>query len=95
MITPKSLGANSPLEFVAYVKSNQSTIKTPVALPPGAALVLSPAFFYSITSSAIESRLSEIDRQSVFAVFKLIKSSNLLICWGKSEGFAPLRILAV
>src|SRR5262249_46111090 len=50
---------------------------------------------YSITSSASESKLSEIVTPSAFAVFKLITSSNLTTCWtGKSAGCMPLRILA-
>src|SRR5262245_3106972 len=50
---------------------------------------------HSITSSASESRLSEILTPSAFAVFMLITSSNLTTCCtGKSAGFAPLRILA-
>ena len=35
---------------------------------------------HSITSSASESRLSEIVTPSTFAVFKLITSSNLTTC---------------
>src|SRR5262245_19119086 len=50
---------------------------------------------HSITSSASESRLSEILTPSVFAVFMLITSSNLTTCCtGKSAGFAPLIMLA-
>src|SRR5262245_60156672 len=51
---------------------------------------------HSITSSASESRLSEILMPSALAVFKLITVSNLVGCnTGSSEGFAPLRIRAV
>src|SRR5262249_42445178 len=47
---------------------------------------------HSITSSASESRLSEILMPSALAVFKLITVSNLVGCnTGSSEGFAPLR----
>src|SRR5262249_11925393 len=47
---------------------------------------------HSITSSASESRLSEMLTPSAFAVFMLITSSNLTTCCtGKSAGFAPLR----
>src|SRR5262249_35636178 len=54
------------------------------------------ATFHSITSSASESRLSEILMPSALAVFKLITVSNLVGCnTGSSEGFAPLRIRAV
>src|SRR6516165_6791915 len=54
------------------------------------------AALHSITSSASVSRLSEILSPSVFAVFKLITSSNLVGCrTGRSAGFAPLRIVAV
>src|SRR5262245_23248217 len=50
---------------------------------------------YSITSSASESKLSEILTPSAFAVLMLITSSNLTTCCtGKSAGFVPLRILA-
>src|SRR5262249_40581828 len=45
---------------------------------------------YSITSSASESRLSEILMPSAFAVFRLITSSNLVGCTtGSSAGFSP------
>src|SRR5437870_3402388 len=51
---------------------------------------------YSITSSASESRLSEILMPSAFAVLRLITVSNLVGCrTGRSAGFAPLRIRAV
>src|SRR5262249_26812918 len=54
------------------------------------------AALHSITSSASESRLSEILMPSALAVFKLITVSNLVGCnTGSSEGFAPLRIRAV
>src|SRR5262249_50703232 len=50
---------------------------------------------HSITSSASVSRLSEIFRPSVFAVLKLITSSNLLANMiGRSPGLVPLRIRA-
>src|SRR5262245_43462557 len=51
---------------------------------------------HSITSSASESRLSEILIPSALAVLRLITVSNLVGCsTGRSAGFAPLRILAV
>src|SRR5262245_1246907 len=51
---------------------------------------------HSITSSASESRLSEILTPSTFAVLRLITSSYLVGCrTGRSAGFAPLRIFAV
>src|SRR5215471_11924504 len=51
---------------------------------------------YSITSSASESRLSEILMPSASAVLRLITVSNLVGCsTGRSAGFAPLRIFAV
>src|SRR6516165_11580697 len=54
------------------------------------------AALHSITSSASVSRLSEILSPSVFAVFKLITSSNLVGCrTGRSTGYGPLRIVAV
>src|SRR5262245_28014479 len=53
------------------------------------------ATLHSITSSASVSRLSEIFRPSVFAVLKLITSSNLLANMiGRSPGLVPLRIRA-
>src|SRR5215471_6763988 len=55
-----------------------------------------PPALHSITSSASESRLSEILMPSAFAVLRLITVSNLVVCiTGRSAGFAPLRILAV
>src|SRR6516165_5219177 len=54
------------------------------------------AALHSITSSASESRLSEILTPSAFAVLRLITISNLVGCrTGRSAGFAPLRIFAV
>src|SRR5215831_7523428 len=54
------------------------------------------AALHSITSSASESRLSEILIPSALAVLRLITVSNLVGCsTGRSAGFAPLRILAV
>src|SRR6516162_1194805 len=51
---------------------------------------------HSITSSASESRLSEILMPSASAVLRLITVSNLVGCsTGRSAGFAPLRIFAV
>jgi hypothetical protein len=51
------------------------------------------AFPYSITSSASESRLSEILTPSALAALRLTKNSNLDGCrTGRSAGFAPLRI---
>src|SRR5262249_6135309 len=51
---------------------------------------------HSITSSASESRLSEILTPSAFAVLRLITSSNFVGCsTGRSAGFSPLRIRAV
>src|SRR5713101_5994553 len=51
---------------------------------------------HSITSSASESRLSEMATPCAFAVFKLMTSSNLVGCsTGRSAGLAPLRIFAV
>src|SRR6516225_9624623 len=51
---------------------------------------------HSMTSSASESRLSEILMPSALAVLRLITVSNLVGCsTGRSAGFAPLRIFAV
>ena len=48
---------------------------------------------YSITSSASDSRLSEIFTPSALAVFMLITIRNFVACMiGKSAGLAPLRI---
>src|SRR5262249_62001497 len=50
---------------------------------------------HSITSSASESRLSEILTPSALAVLRLITVSNLVGCsTGRSAGFAALRIRA-
>jgi hypothetical protein len=49
---------------------------------------------YSMTSSASESRLSEMAMPCAFAAFRLMISSNLsTCCTGRSVGLAPLRIL--
>ena len=48
---------------------------------------------YSITSSAMESNVGGTVRPSVFAVLRLITSSNFVGCWiGSSVGLAPFRI---
>src|SRR5258708_3891658 len=50
---------------------------------------------HSTTSSAPASSVGVISMPSVFAVFRLITSSNLVgCCTGKSAGLAPLRILS-
>src|SRR5262249_23279581 len=51
---------------------------------------------HSITSSASDSRLSEILMPSVLAVWALMTSSSLLACTtGRSAGFSPFRIRPV
>ena len=51
---------------------------------------------YSITSSAAFTRPVGRSRPSVFAVFKLMISSNLVDCTtGRSAGFSPLSTRAV
>ena len=48
---------------------------------------------YSITSSALPSRVAGNSRPSDFAVLRLITNSNLVGCrTGRSAGLAPLRI---
>ena len=48
---------------------------------------------YSITSSAVASRVTGTSRPSAPAVFTLMTSSNLVGCWtGRSAGLSPLRI---
>src|SRR5262250_3194513 len=50
---------------------------------------------YSVTSSAMASSVCGILRPSALAVLRLMTSSNLDGCsTGRSEGFAPLRILS-
>src|SRR5215207_7242979 len=50
---------------------------------------------YSITSSARVSTVAGISTPSVFAVLRFTTSSNLVGCsTGRSDGFAPLRILS-
>src|ERR1035437_8162744 len=50
---------------------------------------------HSITSSASASRVGGISRPSVFAVLRLMTSSNFVgSSTGKSDGFAPLNILS-
>src|SRR6516164_3247796 len=51
---------------------------------------------HSITSSASASRVGGTVRPSVFAVLRLITSSNLVGCkTGRSAGFSPLRMRPV
>ena len=53
-------------------------------------------FNHSITSSARTKSVGGIVNPSALAVFRLITSSNLLLCWtGRSAGLAPLRIRPV
>ena len=48
---------------------------------------------HSITSSALVSSDGGTVRPRVFAVLRLIASSNFTVCWmGKSAGFSPFRI---
>src|SRR6516164_8347854 len=50
---------------------------------------------HSITSSARASKIGEISKPKALAVLRLITNSNLVPCWiGKSDGFAPLRMLS-
>src|SRR6266481_5093850 len=50
---------------------------------------------YSITSSARASSVGVRVRPSAFAVLRLITSWNWVGCWtGRSEGFAPFKILS-
>ena len=50
---------------------------------------------YSITSSAVASRVGGTVRPNALAVLRLITNSNLVGCsTGRSDGFAPLRILS-
>src|SRR5258708_1641621 len=50
---------------------------------------------HSITSSAVASSLSGIERPSAFAVLRLIRRSNFVGCsTGNSAGLAPLKILS-
>ena len=62
---------------------------------PGAAVCQRPTFgpVYSITSSAATCRVSGTLRLSVFAVLRLMTSSNRADCvTGRSAGLSPLRI---
>ena len=48
---------------------------------------------HSITPSAVICMISGTVRPSVFAVLRLMASSNFTVCWtGKSAGFSPLRM---
>src|SRR5262249_16615612 len=50
---------------------------------------------HSITSSARAMSVGGISRPRARAVLRLITNSNLVDCWtGRSDGFAPLRILS-
>src|SRR4029078_12190015 len=51
---------------------------------------------YSMTSSAIDSRLGVTVRPSALAVLRLITSSNLSgACTGRSPGFSPLMMRSI
>src|SRR5262249_35564157 len=95
----------TPHAIAVYASQPTSPLTTQHSLPSGRYSLLGPDFHrldrtsfawrtHSITSSASESRLSEILMPSALAVFKLITVSNLVGC-NSSEGFAPLRIRAV
>ena len=50
-------------------------------------------FHHSITSSARTKSVGGMVNPSALAVFRLMTSSNLTVCWtGRSAGLAPLRI---
>src|SRR5215813_15222969 len=76
------------------------TKATPTSAPTAAQLTLfhasgcaAPMATHSITSSASESRLSEILMPSAFAVLTLITNSNFVgSITGRSPGFSPLRM---
>jgi len=73
----------------------QRTFNDRRLVPIAAVSRCSKRYCYSITSSARESRLSEILTPSALAVLRLITSSNLVDCnTGSSAGLAPLRIFA-
>ena len=53
-------------------------------------------FHHSITSSARIKSVGGIVNPSALAVFRLMTSSNLMLCsTGRSAGLAPLRIFPV
>jgi hypothetical protein len=50
-------------------------------------------FHHSITSSALTKSVGGTVNPSALAVFRLMTSSNLVLCWiGRSAGLVPLRI---
>src|SRR6202040_3476423 len=97
----------TPHAIAVYASQPPSPVATQHSLPSGRYSLLGPDLHrldrtsfawrtYSITSSASESRLSEILTPSFFAVFRLMKNSNLVGCnTGRSAGLSPFSIRPV
>src|SRR5215208_3988088 len=96
----------TPHAIAVYASQPLSPVATQHSLPSGRYSLLGPVFHrldrtsfawrtHSITSSASASSVGGTLRPSVFAVLRLMISSNRLDCvTGRSTGFSPLRILA-
>src|SRR5262244_2399019 len=91
----------TPHAIAVYASQPTSPLTTQHSLPSGRYSLLGPDFHrldrtsfawrtHSITSSASESKLSEIVTPSDLAVFKLITNWNLTVSiTGRSAGFTP------
>src|SRR5678815_1353323 len=96
----------TPHAIAVYASRPLSPVATQHSLPSGRYSLLGPDFHrldrasfawrtHSITSSALACNVNGTVRPSVFAVLRLITSSNLDgCCTGRSAGLAPLRILS-
>src|SRR5215831_507480 len=96
----------TPHAIAVYASQPTSPLTTQHSLPSGRYSLLGPDFHrldrtsfawrtHSITSSAHASSIGGTSRPSALAILRLMTNSNLVACWtGKSDGFAPLRILS-
>src|SRR5512144_2631596 len=94
----------TPHAIAVYASQPLSPVATQHSLPSGRYSLLGPVFHrldrtsfawrtHSITSSARSSSVGGTVPPSVFAVVRLITSSNFVDCsTGRSAGLAPLRI---
>src|SRR5947209_20454421 len=86
----RSLGHGSPMSALGRIADSTRTSRNVRDVPGGDIAPL-----HSITSSARASSEAGMSRPSVFAVLRLMTSSNFVGCsTGRSAGLAPLMILS-
>jgi hypothetical protein len=87
-----SLRRNAPEPLMSALGHKRTFRRAPPMSALTAKANIAQRSGHSMTSSASESRLSDILIPSALAVFKLITIKNFVACMiGKSAGLAPLR----